>query len=97
MMYDVKILQGIAELTLNWEHYRERFFSFACEESGDSRWMQADFREHMYREYVRPDAPIASRFYSLDQRNRQTLLQFIDEVVMAGMASIEVELPDNIN
>ncbi len=45
----------------------------------------------MYHEYIKTDMPITTRFYSLDSKNQETLLRYIDEYLMAGMASIPVE------
>ena len=95
MIYDVKLLQGIAEMTRNWELYRVRFYEFACSEGGE-RWLDRSFREHMFRGYLKLNSePLTTRLYSLDDGNRKLLLRFIDEYVMAGLASQEVEYPSN--
>ena len=91
MTYDIKILQGIADLTQNWELRREQFFKFACA-SEDERWQDANFRNHMYSEYIKTDTPITTRLYSLDATNQKTLLRFINEYLMDGRTSLEVEL-----
>jgi hypothetical protein len=90
MVYDIKILQGLADLTLNWKHRREDFFKFACA-SDDPRWQEPHFRDHMYLEYIKTDTPITARLYSLDAPNQRTLLRYIDERLMDGMASLEIE------
>ncbi len=87
---DIKILSGIADLTNNWAHRREQFFRFACD-SDDKRWQDPAFRYHMYHEYIKTDTPITTRLYSLDEANQRTLLRFIDEFLMDGMASINVQ------
>ncbi len=91
MIYDIKTLTGIADLTQNWEHRREQFFQFACS-SDDERWQDPVFRNHMYREYIKTDTPITTRLYSLDSLNQQTLIRYINERLMDGMAELEVEL-----
>ena len=91
MTYDIKMLQGIATLTQEWEYRREEFFQFACN-SNDSRWQRPDFRDHMYYEYIKNDRPITTRFYSLDSKNQKTLLRYINEYLMAGMATMPVEV-----
>lgn len=91
MIYDIKILQGIADLTQNWQYRREDFFKFACE-SDDPRWQDPSFRNHMYSEYINTDTPITTRLYSLDASNQRTLLRYINERLMDGMASLDVEL-----
>ncbi len=97
MIYDVKLLQGVAEMTQNWEIYRVRFYEFACSEGGD-RWQDQSFREHMFGEYLnRNSEPLTTRLYSLDDGNRKLLLRFIDEYVMAGLASHGVEYPQTNN
>ena len=90
MTYDIKMLQGIATLTQEWEYRREAFFQFACD-SDDDRWQRSDFRNHMYYEYIKTDTPITTRFYSLDAKNQGTLLRYIEEYLMAGMASINID------
>ena len=93
MTYDIKILQGIADLTQNWKNRREDFYRFACQ-NGDERWQRPDFQHHMYLEYVKTDTPITTRLYSLDSLNQKNLLRYIDEYLMDGLASIDVEYPD---
>ncbi len=90
MSYDIKILQGIADLTQDWRFRREDFFRFACN-CGDERWRRTDFQAHMYREYIKVDTPITTRFYSLDTGNQRILLRYINECLMAGMASIDID------
>lgn len=90
MTYDIKILQGIADLTLNWQYRREDFFKFACG-SDDTRWQEPSFRNHMYQEYINTDTPVTARPYSLDASNQRTLLRYIDERLMDGMASLVVD------
>lgn len=90
MYYDVKILQGIADLTQNWQYRREDFFEFACADE-DPRWQDPSFRNHMYQEYINTDTPITARLYSLDASNLKTLLRYVDEYLMGGMASMDVE------
>ena len=89
MTYDIKMLLGIAILTQEWKYRREEFFQFACN-SDDNRWRRPDFRDHMYHEYIKTDIPITTRFYSLDPKNQKTLLRYINEYLMAGMASMLV-------
>ena len=48
----------------------------------------------MYLEYVKTDTPITTRLYSLDSLNQKILLRYIDEYLMDGLASIDVEYPD---
>ena len=45
----------------------------------------------MYVEYIKTDTPITTRFYSLDSLNQRTLLRYINERLMDGMATLEVE------
>lgn len=45
----------------------------------------------MYLEYIKTDTPITNRFYSLDSRNQKVLLRYVDERLMAGMASIDID------
>ena len=89
--YDIKILTGIADLTQNWERRREQFFQFACA-SDDKRWRDSSFRDHMYFKYIKTDTPITTRLYSLDETNLRTLLRFINEYLMDGVASFDVEI-----
>ena len=91
MTYDIKILQGIADLTQNWKSRREDFYRFACQ-YGDERWLRPDFRNHMYLEYIKTDTPITARLYSLDASNQRTLIRYIDERLMDGMASSCIEI-----
>ena len=93
MTYDIKILQGIADLTQNWQYRREDFFEFACA-GDDPRWQDPSFRNHMYLEYIKTDTPITARLYSLDALNQKILLRYIDEYLMDGLSSIDVEYPD---
>lgn len=90
MYYDVKILQGLADLTLNWKYRREDFFKFACT-SDDPRWQEPRFQNHMYSEYFKTDTPITTRLYSLDASNQRMLLRYLDKCLMDGMASMEVD------
>ena len=88
--YDIKILQGIADLTRNWTYRREDFYRFACQ-NGDERWQRPDFQHHMYVEYIKNEMPVTTRMYSLDSLNQRILLRYINECLMDGLASIEVE------
>lgn len=91
MEYDIKTLQGLTDLTKNWQYHRERFFKFACE-SGDERWQREDFRQHMYFEYIKNDNPITCRLYSLDEKNIKTLIKFINEIYMDGLVSRTIQI-----
>lgn len=91
MKYDIKTLTGIADLTQNWDCRREQFYQFACG-SDDERWQDPSFRNHMYFEYIKTDTPITVRLYSLDASNQRTLLRYVNEQLMDGMAELEVEV-----
>ena len=89
--YDIKILQGIAEMTAGWAIRRTQFFEFACREGGN-RWKDQAFRQFMNAEYIRSDTPITMRIYSLDPENRRLLLRYIEEKLMNGLVSETIEI-----
>ena len=91
MEYDVIILQGIAELTRDWEYRKDALFGFMCERGGD-RWSDTHFKHHMYAEYIKSETPITLRLYALDADNRRLVLQYVRDVLMGGMASEMIEL-----
>lgn len=91
MAYNIRTLQGMAELTALWEHYKENLFNFACNRADDPRWKDEEFRNHMRDEYFRSSTPITLRLYSLDEKNLKTLIQYVEDVVMRGLADINVE------
>lgn len=86
MVFDIKILQGIAELTRDWNYRKDALFGYMCERGGE-RWRDVRFQHHMYSEYIKPDTAITTRLYSLDTENRRLVLRYIDEVLMEGLAS----------
>lgn len=89
MLYDVKILQGIAELTRDWSLRKEDLFRFACERGGE-RWQGESFRNHMYMEYFKGETPVTARMYSLDDNNLRLVLEYVSEKLMGGLASREL-------
>ena len=88
--YDIKMLQGIAELTAGWAIRRDQFFEFACAEGGQ-RWKTRQFQEFMHAEYIKTDTPITLRLYSLDEANQKLVLRYVEEKLMNGMASQLIE------
>jgi len=83
MEYDVKLLQGLAVLTSEWKRYKESFFEYACLNGGE-RWQHSDFRNHMYFEYIKPEAPVTGRLFSLDDANVRLLMDYVRNELMWG-------------
>lgn len=86
MIYDVKILQGIAELTRDWNFRKDALYQFMCERGGE-RWRDVRFQHRMYAEYIKPEAPVTTRLYSLDEDSRRLVLDYVGTVLMAGLAT----------
>lgn len=91
MEYDVKILQGIAELTRDWEYRKDALFVYMCERGGE-RWNDSHFKLHMYVEYIKSEKPVTLRLYALDSENRRLVLQYVRDVLMDGLSSSIIEL-----
>ena len=91
MTYDIKTLAGVVELTQRWEGLRDYFFEWARKYSDDPRWQDGIFAAHMKSNYIDTDTPITAQFYNLDNRNKETVIRFINEYVMDGLASIIID------
>ena len=91
MAHNIRTLQGVAELTAQWEQLKERLFEFACGQEEDARWKDESFRNHMLNEYFRSHTPITQRLYSLDEKNQLMIIRFIEEELMRGLLDIIVE------
>ena len=91
MQYDVKTLSGFVKLTQDWESLREPFFQWARKNSKDRRWQDGVFAAHMKMYYIDTDTPITAVLYDLDGLNKETVIRFVNEYVMDGMASILVD------
>lgn len=91
MEYDVKILQGIAELTRDWEYRKDALFVYMCERGGE-RWNDSHFKHHMYAEYIKSETPVTLRLYALDGENLNLVLKYVRDVLMDGIVNRIVEL-----
>ena len=91
MVYDIKILQGIAELTRDWEFRKDALFGFMCERGGEC-WADSRYQHRMYPEYFKPETPVTIRLYSLDADNQKLVLQYIANVLMDGITSLVVDI-----
>jgi len=90
MTYDIKTLQGIAQLTTDWADRREDFYNYACSNGGE-RWTEESFRNYMFFEYIKNDTPITLRLYSLDRENLRILIDYVNNRLMSGMATLVEE------
>ena len=62
MTYNIKILQGIANLTQNWKSRREDFYRFACA-NGDERWQRSDYVPRVHQDrHAGNDQAVQPRF-----------------------------------
>ena len=77
-VYDLRILEGIKELTLNWAVRKADFYEYACSQSYDKRWQDPEFREHMFANYINTERPITDQLYNLDDGNLIVLLRYIN-------------------
>lgn len=92
MVYDIKTLAGIVEMTQRWHELRESFYLWVLSNSNDSRWQDGVFAAHMKSNYIDVDVPLSARLYELDQKNQETVIRFINEYLMDGMASRFVDV-----